>query len=121
MSGDMEHIVAAIPRPDGGELRVLRRTFRGSAPFTQLHRYYLDEETDELKPGKQCVTLRDDQLGAVIDALGKIARKVGTPAPAGRPQSPRRQTSLPHVPRSAAEPERTAAEEAELRELEAIF
>lgn len=62
---DQEHVVLRIPRPDGGELRVLRKTYNGSAPFTSLHRYYLDEASDELRPGKQNCTIRDADLRAV--------------------------------------------------------
>lgn len=111
MSGDMEHVVVAIPRSDGGELRVLRKTYNGSAPFTSIHRYFLDEKSGELRPGKQNVTVRDVDLHDVIQALQRIAAKISAAPRARRQQEPARTGSDP----------RTARSDAEIREVEAAF
>ena len=90
---DQEHVVLRIPRPDGGELRVLRKTYNGSAPFTSLHRYYLDEASGELRPGKQNCTIRDADLRAVIGALERIAAKIDAPAERAAPRRAQQQPS----------------------------
>lgn len=110
-SGDMEHVVAAIPRSDGGELRVVRKTYNGSAPFTSIHRWFLDEKSGELRPGKQNVTIRDVDLPDVIRALQRIATKLNGAAP--RPQRAPR-------PMTGADPS-TAKSDELLREVELAF
>lgn len=95
MSGDVEHVVLEVPRPDGGALRISRRTYNGSAPFTQLARLYRDEQSGALRHTKNNTTIRDADLPAVIDALTRIARKTGsTPA---RVATSGRQPALPGV------------------------
>lgn len=74
MSGDAEHVVLALRRGSRGQLRLSRYRFRGNTG-TKLQLWYPADD-DELKPGK-CVTLRDDELSQVIDALQRIARKAG--------------------------------------------
>ena len=109
MSQDLEHVVASIPRSDGGELRVVRKTYNGSAPFTSIHRWFLDEKSGELRPGKQNVTIRDVDLHDVIQALQRIAAKLN-----GRATRPRPPT------RSEADPFTSKTDE-ELREVELAF
>lgn len=108
---DMEHVVAEVPRPDGGALRVIRKTYNGSAPFTQLCRLYRDEQTDELRYTKNNVTIRDADLRTVIDALTRIDRKIGQ-AP-----EPRREERRP-APRAPAP---NASERAAQEELDRVF
>lgn len=116
---DAEHVVLAIPRGEEEELRVVRSMYEGK-PYTSLRVWYQPDDSDEWRPTKKGVSVRDRELAQVIDALTKIARKVGTPARVGRPQTPRRQTSLPHTAQGSAE-HGTDATDADLDLLERTF
>ena len=72
---DAEHVVLTLRRGERGELRLARYRFKGNVG-TKLQFWYPGDD-DELKPGK-CVTLRDDELGEVVGALQRIARRVGS-------------------------------------------
>lgn len=76
MSDDAEHTVLTLPRGDRGEVRLSRCRFKG-ASFTKLQLWYPGTD-EELRPGKQVITIRDRELGDVIAALQKIQRKVGS-------------------------------------------
>jgi hypothetical protein len=87
MSDDADHVLLTLERGERGEIRLARSMYQGRA-FTKLQLWY--PATDrELRPGRQCVTIRDHELGEVIEALQKIARKIGS---AGNDQ---RQPSTP--------------------------
>lgn len=116
MSSDLEHVVAEIPRPDGGALRIVRKTYNGSAPFTQLARLFRDEQSGELRFTRSVVTVRDADLPAVVDALQRIARKLGAPATERRTPA-HRQPTLPLAPRTT----QSEASDAALKMIDEVF
>ena len=82
MSDDADHLLLTLPRGDRGEIRVSRSRYEGHT-FTRLQLWY-PGEAGALRPGRQCVTIRDHELGDVLRALGKVAQHVqrsGGPAP----------------------------------------
>lgn len=86
---DADHVVLVLPRGERGELRISRSRYRGST-FNKLQLWY-PTETGELRPGRQVVTIRDGELGEVIAALQRIARKLGAqPAPPHESPKPAR-------------------------------
>ena len=75
MNDDADFTVLTLPRGDRGEVRLSRCRFKG-ASFTKFQLWYPGHD-EELRPGKQVITIRDRELGDVIAALVKIQRKVG--------------------------------------------
>jgi hypothetical protein len=105
LSEDREHLVARIPRPDGGELHITRRLRKGE-PSTRLERYSLDRETGELVPTpRQGLTIRDDALPDVLAALQRISRVALPPSmrspsnESAKPEPPARSRRLSQPPR----------------------
>jgi len=72
---DQEHVVCVIDRGEHGAIRVARKTFNGSQPFTDLRFFYKDE-AGNLKPTAKGTSIRDSELHSVLDALAKIANKI---------------------------------------------
>jgi hypothetical protein len=75
---DDEHVLLTLPRGERGEIRISRSRFKGYTS-TKLHLWYPGDD-GELRPGRQVVTLRDNELRDVIAVLAKIAGKVGAPS-----------------------------------------
>lgn len=65
---DLDNLISSQPRTRGA-LQVRKRTYRGKA-FCDIRAWYLDEQTNELKPGKG-VTVRPEELRETIAALAK--------------------------------------------------
>jgi hypothetical protein len=113
---DVDELVATIPRGARGELRIRRRTYRGSPPFVDVRHYFPGDNA--LLPGRG-ITLRVGELRRVIEALAKVA----PPAESSAAPKPAR----PHAPgqRSVAAAQHgepfTSAEQKALEEDEALF
>lgn len=73
---DEEFVVAELDRGEHGALRVARRVYKGKA-FTDVRLYYRDDN-DELKPTQKGTSIRDHELGQVIQALSRIHRKINS-------------------------------------------
>lgn len=71
---DADHVVLTLARGDKGELRISRSSYGGKV-FTKLHLWY--PAGDDLRPGRQVVTIRDHELADVIEVLRRIAERVG--------------------------------------------
>ncbi|GMV19945.1 MAG: hypothetical protein AMXMBFR56_81690 [Polyangiaceae bacterium] len=92
-----EHVVLSIPRGEEEELRVVRAIYEGR-PYTSIRVWY--QTDDGWRPTKKGVSVRDREISQVIDALSKIARKVGSPASAERRANEARSEKLKDVPRA---------------------
>ena len=94
MSDAAEHLVHTVPR-GRGELRIYRERYEGR-PYTRLQLWYPTDD-GELRPGRQCVTIRDHEMDDVLAVLGRVAVRIaeaGDARPAGRrpTHTERRQT-----------------------------
>ncbi|HEY2408834.1 MAG TPA: PC4/YdbC family ssDNA-binding protein [Polyangiaceae bacterium] len=72
---DLEHVLCTIERGEHGAIRVARKTYNGSAPFTDVRFFYKDG-AGELKPTAKGTSIRDSELHQVLDALAKVAKKI---------------------------------------------
>jgi hypothetical protein len=100
----VDHVLLTLERGERGErgeLRIMRSRFEGRV-FTKLQLFYPAKNGD-LRPGRQVITIRDHELAQVVEALGRVARKVG-----GQP-APRRQRDA--RPRSGADRSRPVERE----------
>ncbi|MGC4094916.1 MAG: PC4/YdbC family ssDNA-binding protein [Polyangiaceae bacterium] len=85
---DSEQVVATIDRGEHGQLRVARKSFRGSALYTDL-RLYTRGPDGKLYPTQKGVTIRDGELSDVLHALERIQDKAfGATARSGCKPSP---------------------------------
>lgn len=110
---DDDHVLLTLPRGDRGEVRLCRSRYEGHV-FTRIQLFYPADD-GSLRPGRQCITIRDHELGGVIGALEKIAARIGPQVspegrrPAGRPRAPE--------PRGGGAQPGTALSDEELAEL----
>jgi hypothetical protein len=74
MNDDADHVLLTLARGDRGEIRISRSRYEGHT-FTRLQLWYPTGD-GELRPGRQCVTIRDHELAEVIGALSRVARHV---------------------------------------------
>ncbi len=77
---DLEHVVIELRRGETEVLRVTRKLY-GEKPFTEV-RVYFRTDDGALRPTKRGCSIRDRELWNVIDALQRIAGKVGSTPPA---------------------------------------
>lgn len=75
MSDDEDHVLLTLPRGERGEVRLCRSRYQGKT-FTKAHLWFPGTD-GQLHPGRQVLTFRDGELQDVIDALQKVAAKIG--------------------------------------------
>lgn len=79
MTDPADHVVLELPRGEADVLRVTRRPgYQGGKPFTDVRIFFRGDD-GELHPTKKGATVRDHELGQVIDALRKIAQAQSQP------------------------------------------
>lgn len=87
VSDPADHVVLELPRGEADMLRVTRRSYQGK-PFTDVRIFFRGDD-GELHPTKKGATIRDYELGQVIEALRKIERAQSQPRrPAPRGPAP---------------------------------
>lgn len=72
---DADHVLLTLERGERGEIRITRSRFEGRV-FTKLQLWYPGQD-GTLRPGRQVITIRDHELADVVEALARIARKLG--------------------------------------------
>lgn len=68
-----DHPIVVLPRGQD-ELRISRSRYKG-ATFTKIH-LWIRSSDGKLYPSKRCTTIRDGELPAVLEALGKVAARI---------------------------------------------
>lgn len=100
---DQEHVVATIDRGEHGAIRIARKTYKESRPYTDV-RFAFRKDDGSLQPTAKGVTIRDGELADVIAALQRIAKHIGaTPAQSEQRTQPTERHQPTHKTRDAAQ------------------
>lgn len=85
---DQEHVVATVDRGEHGQIRIARKSWKGSPTYTDV-RLYTRGPDGKLYPSTKGVTIRDGELSEVLHALERIQDKVfNVPGRGGREKAP---------------------------------
>lgn len=117
-----EYVVIEFKRGESDVVRLTRRRYEGK-PFCDWRTFFRGQD-GEMHPTKKGCSIRDSELPELIEALQKIARKIGaTPVKAtdaGTGNGGHRQRELPNTRRQPQDNQPPLTDE-ERRELQEAF